>query len=229
MTPTQRIATEAIRQAATHPSDDMDATHQRVADATNYDTHTVRAALSGTHGVTAMEPINKSNLPTDPADLVGPMGRAWRLDMQAISAQDPSGPPASVTVASWLVHAPFAHPLFPTYQVACIHLRDAPGLQPAKIMLAGATHEVIVLALHPEQRLRLDVMPQPLQPVNFIGQFVAADDDAAATCIRHSVSEIVQGALSPDTEHSSAWVQRYSDSNVRRLHPQANHNQANQI
>lgn len=223
ITAAQRIATEAIRLAALHPTDTAEQTCWRVADATGHDPITVAAVISGSHGANLMQPISKAKLPTQAPDLSGPMGRAWALDMQAIAAKQPDGPPPSVTVASWLVHAPFAHPVFPCYQIAAIHLRDVEGAQPAKIMLPGATHEVIVLALSPDQTLRLDEMPQPLHPVNFMGQFVATDDQAAAAKIYSSVTEIVTGTLSPDTDHASAWVQRYSDSNLRRhtMQPEA--------
>ena len=216
ITPAQRIATEAIRQAAMNPTDTAEQTCQRVAEATGLDPITVQSAISGTPGAPTMETTPKAKLPAITPDLTGPMGRAWKMDMTAITAKQPKGAPMSVTVASWLVYAPFAHPIFPTYQVACIHLRDIEGAAPAKIMLVGATHEVLVLAIDPTQQLALDTLPMPLYPVNFMGQFVAADDQAAASCIEGSVREIVQGTLSPDTDHSRAWMLRYSDSNAVR-------------
>ena len=148
-------------------------------------------------------------------DLVGPHGKAWKQDFDSFRKLHPGlGPDGSVCV--WIVSAPWAHPVWHSYLIVCLFLRDVPGVPPAKVAMAGATHEVIVAALDPEQkRIPLNDYPKMLKPLNFAGQWIAASDEAAAAKIEATVLEIVNGTLSPDTDFLREWVKRFSGSNLK--------------
>lgn len=147
-------------------------------------------------------------------DMEGPHGRAWKNDIEAMARRYPDGPPASTTVASWIVEAPWAHPAWHSYMIACVHLRDTPGMDPPKIYRQGATHEIFVIALNPRHKRAIDDYAKMLTPVNFAAQFVqAGGDESARDRIAATVREILDGKLSPDTDFRRQWVARFGDSN----------------
>ena len=145
-------------------------------------------------------------------DFIRPHGMAWKMDIDAISKKAGNKPHS--TLASWVVSAPWAHPMWHSYHITCIHLRPIPGFGPAKIYLAGATHEIHVLAIDPAWSLDVTEWPPVLYPLNFAGQFKAVDDDAAAARIFLTVVEIADGKLNPDTDAIQQWVK--SDQPRRR-------------
>ena len=162
----------------------------------------------------------KANPPT----LKTSTGEAWEIDLPRARALANETDETDSTVAFWVVFAPWAHSLWAYYLVGAIHLRPSLRLPQPKILLPGATHEVIVYALTP------DVVPnvvdtsklEKLRPVNFAGQWrVTARpnpvdlDRAAAEKIKFHVGEILAGVLSPDTDFRRQWVERFSNSNIR--------------
>jgi len=148
-----------------------------------------------------------------PPDIQGSMGLAWVMDVDALARK--GGNAVHGTVKCWSVRAPWAHPLWHSYHVVCLHLRPIPGEPPAKIMLAGATHEVMVIALHPDDQPALDDFTRYLTPINFSGQFIAESDVAAALKVEQAVRDICDGKLSPDTDYMRSWMHRFSDSNIK--------------
>lgn len=150
-------------------------------------------------------------------DLTGIVGKAWRHDLEAavvrMGLED--RPPAELTVSSWVVYAPCAHPLWAYYWIGCVSLRSIPNAAPPLILIPNATHEVMVYALNPDIDPAIDDGPQMLLPANFHGQFIEACDEDAAARVQASVKEVVAGLLSPDTDFQREWVRRYSDSNMR--------------
>lgn len=147
-------------------------------------------------------------------ELRGAYGHAWCHDLAAIEERERSNMPLELTVASWVVRAPYAHPLWSFYCIACVSLRDVEGASPAHVLLPGATHEVMVYALHPAVPPALDAHPVLLQPANFHGQFIAPSDAAAAARVRAVVQDVVDGKLNPDSDHVQDWILRFSNSNV---------------
>ena len=138
----------------------------------------------------------------DPTVIEGAIGRAWIMPIE------PRTPDQTATLATWIVHAPWAHPIWSQYAVTLIHLRDIQGVKPAHKYDPRATHEVQVWALDPEARLRPGDPPKPrmlLTPQNFVGQWNAQDDECAKTHIENVVRAIVNGRLSPDTDFRAAW------------------------
>lgn len=142
-------------------------------------------------------------------DLTGPMGTASRMDYVAISRATGNKPHAGV--CGWLVHAPWAHPIWHSYVIECIHLRPIAGLGPPRIYLPGATHEIYVAAIDPAWPASVKKRPKILHPLNFCGQFIVADDGVAADRIECTVREIISGALNPDTDAIAQWVDRFGD------------------
>lgn len=148
-------------------------------------------------------------------DIVGERGKAWKVDVEAVARRHPGGPDASLTVAHWIVEAQWAHPLWHSYFIGCVSLRDVPGVPAAKINLPGATHEVLVYALNPSCRRMWNEATPYLLPGNFHGQWIAGDDDAARAFIEETVKLVVDGKLNPDTDARSQWIQRFSASNMK--------------
>lgn len=163
-------------------------------------------------------------LPINPPDYVGRHGRAWRLDLVAITAahlaKHGRSAPLALNPCAWIAHAPYSHPIWPCVAVNLISLRDFPGWPPAVVNLPDATHEVIVAAIDPDEALHVDRQPKFLYPLNFVGQFVAASDDEAREQIDQAVRDICDGKLNPDTDNRQAWVDRFSASNVKNVAPQ---------
>lgn len=113
------------------------------------------------------------------------------------------------------VEAPWAHPVWHSYMLMAVHLRPLPGFPPPKINLTGATHEVMLYALDPEYTPRLDDVQKYLTPGNFHGQWIAESDAAATAKVEGCVNDILNGLLSPDTDHRRTWTELFSDSNIK--------------
>jgi hypothetical protein len=101
------------------------------------------------------------------------------------------------TIASWLLHCPGQSPAWSEYLLSVIHLRDIPGTPPAHQQWPGATHEVLLTALHP------DAHPSPgdpgswvpLTPVNVCQQIEVPSDDDARDLLRLAAQAVVDGRL----------------------------------
>ena len=145
--------------------------------------------------------------------LQGPHGQAWKVDLAAIAAKRDNKPHASLV--TWVVKAPWAHPVWHSYSINLIHLRPLLDFPPPTIHLSGATHEVIVFALDPAWKLNLQECAPYLLPANFVGQFVEPDDAFAARRVEQCVIDIVNGKLSPDTDFMQHWIARFSASNIK--------------
>jgi hypothetical protein len=144
-------------------------------------------------------------------ELIGDFGQAWQHDMHAIASTFAQ---RALTVASWIMQVPAAHPHWTYYWIGCVSLRDIADMPPAKVILDGATHEVMLYAVAPDHPPAIDVAPVLMAPANFHGQFIAGDDAAAAAKVRETIVEVLQGTLSPDTDFRREWIRRYSDSNL---------------
>lgn len=158
----------------------------------------------------------------NPPTKVGACGAAWRVPVESVEGGTKDQQAA--TVAIWVVFAPGANIMWSYYVVCCVNLRgDVDGVPP-KVAQDGATHEVIVLALDPRTTPNLKRPASTmLRPMNFVGQWRVGTrpnpvdlDRAAEAKIAGVIDEILAGTLSPDTDHIRAWVERFSDSNLRR-------------
>lgn len=166
------------------------------------------------------DPINRA------PDIVGnvPMARAWFADMDAVYAHHNYSREWGSEVATWLVEAPWAHPFWHSYMIHLQHLRpitSGPLVGKEKDIvfhLPGATHELWVKALDPDQprQEQLDTgLWRPLSPSNFAAQIIASSDAAALERVENAVREICAGQLSPDTDYRSFWVARFGDNMIK--------------
>jgi hypothetical protein len=153
-------------------------------------------------------------LPAQAADYQGDLGRAWRVDFRTLLRKKKAPADQDATVAYWYVNAPYAHPVWHSYVIGAIHLRDIPGQsKPATINLPGATHEVFLFALDPDRPI--DVAGPPHYLANYIGQFIEPSDEAAVERIERAVRDICDGVLNPDTDYTQWWIRRFSASNIK--------------
>lgn len=108
----------------------------------------------------------------------------------------------------WLVHAPHGNPFWPWYMVAVVNLRDHKGQTGSPfIQFPGASHELLVVALNPEDPLPdVDAWTQPryLVPVDQCVQFIVADDKQATSLLDVVVKGILSG-ISPDQDYRALW------------------------
>jgi hypothetical protein len=114
------------------------------------------------------------------------------------------------TVCQWILTAPQAHPAWSQYLMAVVRLRDADGFAPPKRQFDGATHELIVVALNPdegpytpENMRRYYEGPQKgrlpyLTPVNIACQIEGADEEARMLAL-YAAWGVTAGALWPET------------------------------
>ena len=136
----------------------------------------------------------------------GEAGRAW--------AWTGGSRPRRATVASWIVDAAWAHPIWSQYLVFVVHLRKEPDLAGPKKHRADVTHEFHVMALHPDPKLTpgKDQYPKYLTPANMAYQFAADSDETAAARVRRLVELVADGRLNPDTDARRRWDKIMKDA-----------------
>jgi hypothetical protein len=147
---------------------------------------------------------------------VGPRGQARSLDI------NPALDGAGTTVCWWLLTGPW-HPLWPQFVLSVVSLRDVEGVPPAKLHFPGATHELLVLALNPDDGPTATVHTAQtleqggfravgghLEPADVVHQFTATDEEmlqlADLLC-----RACVDGHLTPSTDDArdrlrEAWL-----------------------
>ncbi|MGO8241268.1 hypothetical protein ACC806_34590 [Rhizobium ruizarguesonis] len=119
-------------------------------------------------------------------------------------------PHSEVFSVSWVIDAPWAHPMWSQYLVTLYDLTTPHKDGIPTLHLKDATHEFLVHALDLRHQVPRDVPPSKvrivmLQPANYGYQFKADSDEAAEARIQELVSGIVAGKLSPDTDFRSLW------------------------
>lgn len=136
--------------------------------------------------------------------MVGKSAKAWALAIK------PTLPAHAATVAHWLIRSPHFHPAWDRWVVIVVHLRDMPGVKPASKQYQKATHELIIMALDPEQEpFDPGTPPAPIKfltPPDVVVQFhVERDADANKMCDL-AVRAICDGKASPDSDYRSYWI-----------------------
>jgi hypothetical protein len=124
-------------------------------------------------------------------------GKAWRIDVTKMSSQH-------TTIVGWILHCPWAHPMWANYALAIVHLREAPGIKDAHKKFPEATHEIQVLALHPDWNGDPYALSM-LMPPNLIEQATFIDDIAASQWLGDRIQQILRAELSPDSDYRKAW------------------------
>jgi len=143
-------------------------------------------------------------------DLTSQFTKVWQHDLPAIRRKHPEAP-QDATIASFIINAPWANPIWANYWLTLIHTRPLDPPRKTLIYLPGATHEFWLYALDPKWEIDLDQMPPPfLAPINFAAQFIADSDQAAEIRIGNCIGEILVGTLSPDTDFRQQWIERFN-------------------
>lgn len=90
---------------------------------------------------------------------------------------------AASTVASWLITSHHVHPAWTQWVLYAVHLRPIEGVYAPTVHFPDATHEIGILALHPDTPVTVEDMGRPgwrmryLLPVNLALQFIGTDDE----------------------------------------------------
>jgi hypothetical protein len=132
------------------------------------------------------------------------------------------------TLGSWIITAPAYHPLWSQYNIVCVRLRDnVPGFPPPHRQFPGATHEIMVMALNPEEgpyRAATFVETckklrglQWLAPGNIAHQ-VEGTDEEAGQLLRWAIWGVVSGHLNPETADAPGRIRAgWKESLVKTL------------
>lgn len=143
--------------------------------------------------------------------LTGSFGTATQL-----LVDEPGTPAQAATVAMWFLHCPGQSLAWDRYALSVVHLRMLPGVPPARILVPCATHEVLLVAYHPQAD------PQPtdpeswriLTPVNVHEQIELPSDEDAADLLRHAAQAVVDGVL-PATPPLSGQVEPWRTALIK--------------
>lgn len=156
-----------------------------------------------------------------PAARRGRFGRAWVCDLSAIRLKMPASSPPDAVIAHWLVEAPWSSEVVHSYSLIVVHLRYIFGSTPARLCVAGATHELALWAVNPGVD-RAHMLTEPVRredwllPPVFGAQIVVGSDDAAVRRVAHAVDLVLEGRLSPHPAHVRSWAALFGDELLRR-------------
>lgn len=154
-------------------------------------------------------------------DMSGPHGRAWMVDLAALRAMLGVSAADDGTLVSWVVEAPWAHPMWHSYAISLMHLRPLPDGRPTKFYVPNATHELWVYAMDPDKKRAAMIAGAErgysawMQPINFAAQIIEPNDAAAVERIEAAVRWIVDGKLSPDTDYLRQWCALFNGAMVK--------------
>lgn len=159
---------------------------------------------------------------TDTPNMTGPCGRAWLVDPKKVQEAHPElvkDLAWQTQIGSWMIEAPFAHPVWHTYHFSLISLKDVPGMASATLYFEGAQYELVIHALDPDkprdQALKDNCMRQHLTPANFAAQFTADHDAAAMQRVERDIQMVIDGQLSPDTDYQRVWIEKYGNAMIK--------------
>lgn len=144
----------------------------------------------------------KNSFPKREPDVEGPGGRAWAVKTK--SKRKHGG------VAHFLVHAVNGNPFWNWYVVSVVHLRAEEGLPQPHIQFPGASHELLMAALNPEEKIPdIDNWKgmSHLEPIDQCVQFIVNNDEQAKSLCDDVIRAIVVGGISPDQDFRSWWKQ----------------------
>lgn len=172
-------------------------------------------------------PFHAAALPLAEPTLAGDMGTAWMFDIDGMyakaKARNEPMPPRQLGLPSWLVYAPWAHPIWHSYALMVISLADVEGFPPAHINRPGEhpTHELFLAALDPgdpskpRARYALDEPAPMMRPLNFAAQFKEGSDAKCSARIRAAVEDIIRGRLNPDTDGIQQWIRCFGGGSIK--------------
>lgn len=125
--------------------------------------------------------------------LTGPFGEATELALST------SGDPRREgDIAIWLLHCPNQSPAWCHFMLSCLHLRPIAADPEPNIYVAGATHEIVLVAIDPATN------PSPtssywewnyLPSTNMWEQIQVPNDEAAVELTSLAAQAVVDGYL----------------------------------
>jgi hypothetical protein len=135
-------------------------------------------------------------------DQKGQAAEAWIIDPSQF-------PPSPASICLWLVVSKIFHPIWDSWIVQAIHLREIDGAQPPVLRYPEAEHEIMILSLsHDHGVYDPDKMPFPvpyLTPIDMVKQVDGYSDGQVAQLVGRMIAEIVAGRMSPDSDYRSQW------------------------
>lgn len=143
-------------------------------------------------------------------DLDGPYGKAWQIAPTTRRTLD-----HEAHVDGWLVERPGAHMLWRHWMVACISLRDIPGVPPAVKRYPEAEFELSIVTADPGTPAKPAVLTIEeaeanglalLQPPDVVFQFHGVPELEARTICKLVVDTIVNKGVSPDSDFRQWWM-----------------------
>ena len=133
---------------------------------------------------------------------------AWNLRnyiRKAVAKNLESGKETSI-VTSWLLFAPWAHPVWDYYVLSITHLRPAVGTMPAKKLHPEAEFELVVAALDPKSTPDPDVCGFTcLCPIKLIVQFKGVEQDFLLNLAENAARSVLDRNISPDSDFIEHW------------------------
>jgi hypothetical protein len=152
--------------------------------------------------------MSYGNEPAREPDTLGASGRAWKVGVPDETPDFQREAECGV----WIVHAPHAHSVWWWYAVMVVSLREIPGAPPSRLQFPGASHELLIVALNPEEPLpdvdRWGAAGTPpvryLTPIDQCVQFIVADDEQAQT-LANLVVDVIADGMSPDQDFRGWW------------------------
>jgi hypothetical protein len=145
--------------------------------------------------------LNLSNLGVHRVPIPAHERRAWRVPCKAQTADQ------TATLDMWLTNCPCLHMAWSWWWVTVIHLRDIPGVEPAKKDFPQAEYQLTIIAQNPELAPDPDepTSMRPLYPLDVIEQFHGVTDEQAVQLLETWAKGIVHGQISPDSDFRRAW------------------------
>jgi hypothetical protein len=137
-------------------------------------------------------------------DFSGPRGRMWRVACPTEETLK-AHPSWNATIGCWLLDVPSAHPVWRSYVLGVVSLRDIPGVPSAAKHYPGAEYEILLHALDPGKPMP-DVedaekfRPAFLAPANLVEQFHGVSSEDAKRIAELLGRSFIDGANSPDTD-----------------------------
>lgn len=154
-----------------------------------------------------------------PPAKIGAHGCAWRCDIEAFRRNLGAKQENDATLASWIVEARWAHPLWHSYSVILVHLRPLADGTATLLYRPDATHEFWIYALDPEHPRAPAVIGTEtarfLTPINFAAQLAEPSDEAACTKLEGAIDLIIAGELNPDTDAQRQWEALFGNAMIK--------------
>lgn len=141
---------------------------------------------------------------------------AWRVDTSQVAGQWPAH------LGGWVLecHGDIAMCAWHFWTLSLVHLRPVEGLPPANFQYPGAQHELVCIAMDPDEGNPLDKVERGetvkhLVPIDFVLQFHGLDDATALRAAEKCVELVVAGILSPDRDYRRRWVQLLEEQGAK--------------